>query len=290
MTKDLTTDKAAPLFISSSSVTTNDVLEAVFCLYAVTSNVELSGGCRHDSLLLERLITFKQSNQVNFLLHSYFPPPHDHFVLNFADTRQGTRAFIERSMIFVSALDVPYYSIHAGFRADFSSDDGGLLHEQSKRTFTLDGIAENAQWFRSRWPKIPLALENLYPNNGNTTCGFMMSPWDISEALDQIPAIGLLLDLGHLKVSANLIGFDYLEAVERIFEQYGSRIVEIHMSENGGLLDDHFPILSSSDQYRIIKDRAGFIREQGIKITIEARGIDIAEIKESNRLVLEALQ
>ena len=281
---------AALLYISSSSVSADDVLEAVSALYSITPRIELSGGCRNDSSLLERLIAFKNAHSVNFLLHSYFPPPNEHFVLNFADTGQITRGFVERSMEFVTALDVPYYSIHAGFRADFSSDDGGLLHEQSKQTFTLDGIAENAHWFRSRWPHIPLALENLYPNNGNTSCGFMMSPDQIGEALERIPEVNLLLDLGHLKVSANLMGFDYLAAVDRIFEQHGSRIIEIHLSENDGLVDDHYPVLADSDQYRIVKGRAGFIRDQGIKVTIEARGIDLAELEASYQLVLEKLQ
>lgn len=280
---------ASLLYISSSSVSTDDVLEAVSALYSITPCIELSGGCRNYSRLLERLIAFKQAHSVNFLLHSYFPPPNDHFVLNFADTGQGTRGFVERSMEFVLALNVPYYSIHAGFQADFSSDDGGLLHEQSKQTFTLDGIAENVQWFRSRWPDIPLALENLYPNNGNTSCGFMMSPDQIAEALERIPEVKLLLDLGHLKVSANLMGFDYLAAVDRIFDQYGSRIIEIHLSENDGLVDDHYPVLVDSDQYWIVKGRAGFICDQGVKVTIEARGIDLAELEASYRLVLGVL-
>lgn len=289
LAKDTTTDMAGNFYISSSSVQADDVLKAVTSLYPLTPCIELSGGCRHDPRLLERLSAFKRARSVNFLLHSYFPPPTDSFVLNFADTSQSTRDFIERSMEFVTVLEVPYYSIHAGFRADFSSDDGGLLHEQSKRTFTLDGIAENVQWFFSRWPDIPLALENLYPNNGNTSCGFMMSPDEICEALERIPSISLLLDLGHLKVSAHLMGFDYLAAVARIFDQYGSRILEIHLSENDGLVDDHYPIRVDSDQYRIIKDRAGFIREHDIKVTIEARGIDSAELEVSYQLVLGVL-
>lgn len=282
-------ESAALLYLSSSSFPGDNVLDAVSALYPLTPCLELSGGCRHDPSLQERLLAFKQTHAVNFLLHSYFPPPVDNFVLNFADTSQDTRDFVERSMAFVTALAVPYYSIHAGFRADFSSDAGGLLHEKSRQTFSLDGIAENVRWFSSRWPTIPLALENLYPNNGNTTCGFMMSPDEIGEALEKIPAISLLLDLGHLKVSARLMGFDYPAAVERIFTQYGSRIVEIHLSENDGLVDDHYPIRVDSDQYLIIKNRAGFIREHGIKVTIEARGADRAELEASYRLVLGAL-
>lgn len=284
-----TTNTGRQLYISSSSVSTDDVLEAVAALYPITKCIELSGGCRHDPNLLERLIAFKQGHPVNFLLHSYFPPPRDHFVLNFADTGQATRDFIERSMEFVTALEVPYYSTHSGFRADFSSDAAGLLHHQSQKTFTLDGIAENVRWFKSRWPNIPLVLENLYPNNGNTSCGFMMSPDEIGEALELMPDIGLLFDLGHIKVSAHLMGFDYQTAVDDIFERYGSRIIEIHLSENDGLVDDHYPIKGDSDQYRIVKNRAAFIRDRDIKVTIEARGVSGAELEESYQLMLNAL-
>lgn len=282
-------NKEALLYISSSSVSTYDVLEAVSALYPITKQIELSGGCRYAPGLLERLIAFKQAHPVQFLLHSYFPPPPDNFVLNFADTGQATRDFIERSMVFVTSLDVPYYSIHAGFRADFSSDSGGLLHQQSPKFFTLDGIAENVRWFKSRWPEILLALENLYPNNGNTSCGFMMSPDEIGEALELMPDIGLLLDLGHIKVSAHLMGFDYLAAVDRIFDQYGSRIMEIHLSENDGTVDDHYPITDVSDQYRIVKNRADFIRDHDIKVTIEARETGGAELEASYHLMLGAL-
>lgn len=38
----------------------------------------------------------------------------------------------------------------------------------------------------------------------------MMSCGEIKQVLDTIPDVFLLLDLGHLKVSANLKGFDFI--------------------------------------------------------------------------------
>jgi len=289
LTQPSAQDASELLYLSSSSVTTADVLEAVLRLRPITPRIELSGGSRHDPLLLERLIAYKNVNPVNFLLHSYFPPPPVNFVLNFADTSRATRDFIERSMACVTALEVPYYSIHSGFRSDFASDSGGLLHTRSPKSFSLDGICENASWFCSRWPSIPLALENLYPNNGNTSCGFMMHPAEITEALERMPDVMLLLDLGHLKVSAVLMNFDFDNAVHEIFEKHGTRIIEIHLSENNGTADDHLPVLPTSDQYAILKSRAKFIRTQGINITLEAREAGLADVEKSYKVVLEAL-
>jgi len=277
------------LYLSSASIATGDVLEAVRRLAPITRRIELSGGCRHDPQLSERLLAWLRTVDCRFLVHSYFPPPRENFVLNFADTGEATRGFVAESMRFVQLLGAPYYSVHAGFRTEFSSDGGGLLHQSSERVFTLEGIEDNARWFRSRWPSVPLVLENLYPNNGNTACGFLMNPVEMVEALERMPEVGLLLDLGHLKISAQFMGFSYEEAVEELFGRCGERICEIHLSENDGLVDDHYAIGAGSDQLSLVRDKAAFLRRRGVRLTIEARGAEDAELEACYRRLLEAL-
>lgn len=278
------------VFISSSAVAATSPLDALEQVLPITRNIELTGGCSYDPDLLPKLKAFQKSHPVNLLLHSYFPPPLEHFVLNFADTRVQTRDFISHSMEYVQALKIPYYSIHAGFRKDCTVDCNGILHKSSSKVFTLEEIGENVAWFRNKWPDVPLALENIYPNDGDTSCGFMMSFDEICEAMELLPDIFLLLDLGHLKVSANLIGFDFAKSADTILRTYGSRIKEIHMSENHGVKDDHLPITKTSTQlYHVQNYLNASNHHLTCNITLEVRGASTCEIAESYRLVAESM-
>jgi len=277
------------VYVSTTAVRTTDLIDALQQLHPLTQNIELTGGCAHDPLLLHKLVAYRAGHPVNLLLHSYCPPPANHFVLNFADTGDQTRSFIAESMRYVMALDVPYYSIHAGFRADFRADSQGLLHSQTDRTFSVEGIKENVAWFRQCWPVIPLALENVYPNNGNTSCAFMMSLDEIIELLETIPDVFLLLDLGHLKVSANLLGFAFRDAAELLFRQFRERIIEIHLSENDACIDDHFPLTAESPQLALLRQWAPAITEQRIRVTLEMRAEPLSVVHTSLALARAAL-
>ena len=277
------------IYISTSAIRTHDPLQALELLRPLTSNIELTGGCAHDPALLSKLVAYQKTCQLNLLLHNYFPPPAEHFVLNFADTGMRTRSFIARAMEFARSLNIPYYSVHAGFRGDFDADRHGLLHPVSEQSYSLAGIHDNAAWFRSQWPMVPLALENVYPNNGNTACAFMMSLDEICETMDSIPQLRLLLDLGHLNVSALLMGFNFMSAAKQIFARYCSRISEIHLSENHGAQDDHLPLTVDSPQLGLISLWAPHLREHRINVTLETRGESVGSVASSYRLVQAAM-
>ena len=53
--------------------------------------------------------------------------------------------------------------------------------------------------------------------------------------------------------------------------------------------DDHLPITSDSVQYLIVRQRNRFLREQGIKVTLEAREISLQDLEASYRMVARAL-
>lgn len=268
------------LYLSTSSVKTRNIIEAVEQLLAITKNIELSGGSLYSENLLEGLLLLKRERRINFLIHSYFPPPKERFILNFADTCEKTRSFIRETMRFVNALDIDYYSIHAGFKKSFAVKDELLFESGDKRIFAVEGIADNLKWFKNEFPNKKIALENLYPNNHNTECCFMIHIDEIVLLLEKFPDIYFLLDLGHLKVSSQLLDFDYLNSVELLFEKYGNRILEIHLSENNSTEDDHFILYPDSIQYKVVKDYASMIKENSINITIESRNSTIQELSD----------
>ncbi len=268
------------LYISTSSIQTTDSIEAIQQLSSITKNIELSGGCFHTDNLLERLIKIKQQEGINFLIHSYFPPPREHFILNFANTGEKTRLFIKEAMKFADSLGIDYYSVHAGFKRKFNFRNELLFESSDGRTFTLEDIGDNLEWFRREFAYKKIALENLYPNNHNKECCFMIHIDEITAIMERFTDMYLLLDLGHLKISSRLLGFNYLDAVRLLFEKYGGRILEIHLSENDASYDDHLIIHSNSVQYMIVREYARLIDRNGINITIESRNLTIQEISE----------
>jgi sugar phosphate isomerase/epimerase len=254
------------IYISSSCIKHSDILESIKALSTITKNIELSGGSAYKDNLLDSLLSIKKEYDLNYLVHSYFPPPAKDFVLNFADTGDTTREFITESMRYIDALDIEYYSVHAGFKRDFKIKDERLFDGTDE--FEEANIYKNIDWFYTNFNK-KLALENLYPNKKNDTC-YANSIDEIISILDHDKRVYLLLDLGHLKVSSRYYGFDYLDSVKRLFEEYGDRVLELHISENSGEDDDHSIIYSDSVQYFIVDKYKEIIKDK-INITIEAR-------------------
>ena len=269
------------IYISTACIKEANILNTITALAKITPHIELSGGSLYRENLLTDLITLKQQQSLDFILHSYFPPPKTPILLNFADSSEQTREFITESMQFVEKLGIDYYSIHAGFKKDFQLTNE--LLEGGNKSFSFSGMSENVAWFNQNFAQ-RLALENLFPNNNSETC-FMSSFDDILETLTRYPSIYLLLDLGHLKLSSRYYGFNYLDAVDQLFTNYADRILELHLSDNYGSFDDHHIIHSDSIQYILIKTYKNIIEKYKIKITIEARGYSLTTLEKSYKLV-----
>lgn len=269
------------VYISTSCVKAANVVDAVKALSHFTGHIELSGGSQYQDNLLQDLVTIKTQQNIDFLVHSYFPPPKTPILLNFADTGNETREFITESMHFVEALGVNYYSVHAGFKSDFNLENEIL--DGGSKTFSIAGIGENITWFEKHFSQ-KIALENLHPNLQKDTC-YMAEFNEILQMLNDYPQLYLLLDLGHLKVSSRFYGFNYLDAVKQLFSEYADRILELHLSENHGSFDDHHLLFSDSAQYMIVDIYKEIIKENNIKITIEARGYALTEVEKCYYLI-----
>lgn len=277
------------LYISTASIQSEYIIDAVNQLSDITKNIELSGGCEYDKNLLEKLIKIKNEKNINFLIHGYFPPPQKHFILNFADDSENTRIFITETLKYIEHLDVSYYSTHAGFKKTFTAKNDLLFDTLDKIFFALEDVGKNIKWFVENFPDKKIALENLYPNNDNKECCFMMHLDEIIQIMEKFTKVYLLLDLGHLKYSSRLFDFNYLDAVEFLFEKYSNRILEIHLSENNAMQDSHFVIYSDSIQYMILRKYAHVIHQNKINITIESRKSNFKELHECFKLINDAL-
>ena len=277
------------LFISTACLKNKSIIDRVSDLSKITLNIELSGGSQYEPRLLDKLVKLKREKGFNFLIHNYFPPPEKHFILNVADTSEQTRGFIRKTVGYVESLGIDYYSVHAGLKRDFKKFKNELPYGPSGKRYSLNGIYQNEIWFRKEFPEIKLALENSYPHNPNMETAFVIHIDEIVEYLESGVNTYLLFDLGHLKVSSRILDFNYIEAVELIFEKYIDRVLEIHLSENQGESDKHEIVFSDSIQYLLIRDNSDLIRKKNINVTIEARNYSIENIQESFNLMNEAL-
>ena len=111
---------------------------------------------------------------------------------------------------------------------------------------------------------------------------------EISEFISQVPkSVGLLLDLGHLNVSSNLLNFSKTVFIEKYLEDFGDRLLEVHISENKGSKDDHLPIQKQEVAIDFIKEISRLSKpyDQDRVFCIETRNASTEQISRSLDLV-----
>lgn len=117
------------------------------------------------------------------------------------------------------AVGAPWMNVHPGISP---------MHD---RAFTVERNLESLRELL-RYGKnagVGIMIENL-PGNFN-------SAQQLSELLDPLPELGLLLDIGH----ANLM--TPTNTTREIVARYGKRIRHVHLHDNrGGALDLHLPL------------------------------------------------
>lgn len=223
-------------------------------LEAGIDRIELSGGLP-DEEMLERLRGL--SGRARFRLHNYFPPPGDPFVFNLAssDERVAGRSMelARRALRWCGELEAPVYSFHAGFLFDPGVEElGGAIRERA-----LEGREEAMERFLRRVGRlaeeagergIRLLIENNVLTAGNRERfggdPFLMTgAGECRHVMERTPdQVGLLVDVGHLKVTARTLGFDrgaFLEAC-------GPWTRAWHLSDNDGTADSNGPVREDS--------------------------------------------
>jgi sugar phosphate isomerase/epimerase len=277
------------LYISSSAINSHNIIESIKVILSITNNIELSGGSDFNENLLEELIELKNKYKLNYLVHNYFPPPKEHILLNFAKDDDQTKQFIHKSVLFVKLFNLNYYSIHSGFKKEFKKDGELLFETLTNKNYNLENLENNVNWFFINFPEISLALENMYPNNNDLKCGFMMHIDEIDLILKKLSNIYLLLDFGHLWISSIIMKFDFQNSIEFLFKEYGHRIIEIHLSENNGFEDSHSVITSNGMQYNILKKYIEIIKKNKIFLSIEIRNSSLKKLTSSYNLINKLL-
>ncbi|WP_161539730.1 sugar phosphate isomerase/epimerase family protein [Paramagnetospirillum kuznetsovii] len=204
---------------------------------------------------MEAVLATTAADGVLLSLHNYFPAPPDPIVLNVASPDPAelaqSRALIAHAARLARAARAPVYGVHAGYLGKATPSDGddfqfadpgdSLAAAQRRAIATLAAVLPLFA------PQTRLLVENLFPSKSRRH-SLMCDIEELAEYLDQLPQLGWLLDLGHLNVSANLLGFDRQAYLDHALARFGGRLREVHISENDGQTDQHLPIGQDSWQ------------------------------------------
>lgn len=227
-------------------------------------HIELSSGLAHHPDMIS--VLEGAQGRFHFLVHNYFPPPKKSFLLNLAsgssDIRGRSLMLCKEAIDLCARVGSPFYSVHCGFAFD---GDGDLLGNAGQLDRPRIDLTEALSHFFASLDQliahagkngVGLIIENnalasfALIDNTNLIClgADIQGLDDIFNRYDPMD-LGLLLDIGHAKVSGNSLGF----AVSDMVERFADRIVAIHVSDNNGIDDQNRPIRPDSDLLPLIK-------------------------------------
>lgn len=283
------------LYVSSSCVKKEKIAEIVRDLAeSGIRNIELSGGTVYYSGIEHDLAALKSQYQLQYVCHSYFPPPKIPFVVNLASCNdriyKQSMEHYENCINMMHRIGCDVLSIHAGFLIEILAEElGNRLHAAVvyDEEQAYDRFCHAYEHIKKRCGQngMNLFLENNVLNAENYRefhgCNYLMMTdyHSIMKMKDQME-FNLLLDLAHLHVSTNTLGLDYAEECEKL----GGYAKWIHISENSGVFDEHKPLQKDS----IILSEFQKIYTPWMNATLETVG-DIEEILDSVAITEEII-
>jgi len=254
------------------------------------NNIELSGGLFEENLL-EKLLKLK--NRINFQIHNYFPVPKIPFVLNLASLNEEVSALsmvhMETAIKWSAKLGSKSYSFHAGFLIDPRPNELGkkisnreINNREEGLSLFIERVNSLADFAKNEDVELliennVLSKKNYQEFNGNPL--LMVEPNECLIVMNNTPDnVNMLLDVAHLKVSANTLEFDPITSLNDI----NKWIKGYHFSDNDGL----------SDTNQMISESSWFINniDKNKSCVLEVYDISVSKIKEQllilNRLFL----
>jgi sugar phosphate isomerase/epimerase len=218
------------------------------------NSFELSGG-KYSKNLVKNIYSLK--NIFYFRVHNYFPPPKKSFVINLASNNKiilkKSINHVMKSIIFSKNMGCNIYTFHAGFRFDPAPKQLGskvkfkkLQPRESALKIFKNSVIKILDFAKKK--KIFLAIENNVVTKENIrdfneNPFLLTNPKEIKNFFTSIKGpIGLLMDLGHFKVSSKTENFSLKSSLVSL----RSFIRAYHVSDNDGLKDLNMPFNKKS--------------------------------------------
>ena len=263
------------IYVSTSCLSNKYNFQQTLDIYSKLDikNVEL-GVCKDSTLDVTKLI--KKYN-FNYIVHHYFPPPKKPFIINLASQDKQIHGKSIDQMIksidFCADLNIDFFSFHAGFRID---PDINLKFNfnnipEYKNSFNIfkESVEKIVDYAERRCVKV--AIENNVLSEYNLVDGqnkllLMCELWEFERLFSEINSknLGVLLDIGHLKVTANLLKFDANKFIGKLKD----KIFAVHVHENNGRLDEHKCIREGDWSLGIVDS---YFKNKNIPIVLECK-------------------
>jgi sugar phosphate isomerase/epimerase len=266
------TETIAEIFVSSGAFESRALSEvlAVAMEHSI-ANIELSSGIEFDPANLD--LVRANAGEFNYLFHNYFPAPETPFVLNLAadDPKilEMSIAHCRRALDLTREYGAPYYSAHAGFLAQPSVEELGakietrapIAREKGLEIFA-SSVAHLVDYAASLGVKFVVENNVVAPFNltaGDDHIFLLATSPEINALAAQFDPkhFGILLDVGHLNVTAHTLGF----AREKAFAEISGYVCALHLSDNDGTSDSNLsfddnawfmPLISQCDVSHIV--------------------------------------
>ena len=282
------------MYISSACVTHEKIKDSVEELaFNGFTDIELSGGTKYYPAYEEDLVLLKEQYNLRYLVHNYFPPPQQDFILNLAslndDLYQKTIEHCERAVALSRKLGASKFGLHAGLFLDPGIEEIGKNISSSElydRDKAIRRFCEGYNYLKERSKGVELYVENnvLSSSNAKTFHGqtpFMLMDYQGYAQLKSMIDFKLLLDVAHLNVSVRSLGLDFIEQLDKLLPLSDY----VHLSDNDGLHDQSRCFGENSEILSVLK-RYDF---KGKTVISETYG-NIADIKSSQSIAQRSLR
>lgn len=250
------------IYVSCLKIKDKNVSQAVEILAKNgIQNIELSGGFSYYEGLYNDLFLLKERYNLNFLVHNYFPPPKEPFVLNLASLDEEIFStslnHYKKSINLALELGCSKYSLHAGFLLNPKVNELGNVFVQNHlfdRVETINKFILGLNILKDLFAdKIDVYIENNvisydnYIQFGKNPC--LLTCFDDYLEMKNLIDFNLLLDLGHLMVSSNTLGLDF----ENEFKKFINLTDYLHISHNNLISDQHVLPKKNTFVYNYLK-------------------------------------
>lgn len=234
-----------------------------------------------------------------FLVHNYFPPPPESFVVNLAslDDRIRDRSLRHAldGLAFCAAIGALIYTVHPGFRSDPAGPSASLSRNfdfrfqaapasdgHAKEAFRRFLEAVQALGARAGELGVKLAVETQ-GSMSNPHQLLLQTPGEFEEFLAETAdlPVGLNLNLAHLSLASGALGFDLGPVLTRL----APRTIAIEVSHHDGTVDEHRPLVDGAWYWSVLEDPVWL----QVPVILECRDTPIEAIEQGVRK-LEAVR
>lgn len=231
------------IYVSTSCLNDIKDIAAVLAIFSRIGIKNIELGSNHEYVEnIEGLLRGYSGN--NFIVHNYFPPTRNPFIMNLAARdeviREKSLQVCRNAIDLCNHLGYKLYSFHPGFRveetldSDFELSSNVIPYDEAFSTF-IRSVEEIYGYAKSCG--VDIALENLeYKHDAY----MMTQPHEFKRLLDIFPDIGVLMDIGHLNIASRKMGFEVSDFIECV----GDNVKGIHIHENDGRSDQHLEPLN----------------------------------------------